>query len=142
MPSFLEERLKKENLNDIYLISVKQIKDSRSSFFTPYSGAENFVKEEKRVILSSLAIGLSLDKLILLGGVIGAAFYAARGVSELQSNSKESATKSFEYSGEILKASVGLLVLLYVDVLNLVTRSLATVFGNDEKVENNQVIQQ
>jgi hypothetical protein len=143
--SFLKEKLKKENLDNFYLETIKQVKSSKNTFFTPYKvGVNNFLKADKRVILSTLAVVLSLDKLILLGGIIGAAVYAVKGVSELldskrESDSelleskRESANESFAYAGALLKASLSLTILMYIDVLNMVTRVLATIFGIGSK---------
>lgn len=123
MPFLFEEKL-----DSIYLASISEIKASKNSFFSPYSGIKQFIEEEKRVIFSACALAFSLDKLLLLVGLVGAACYAAKGVYD----TKESVNASFKYSGEILKTSVSLFVLLYVDVLNLMTRILATLLGNND----------
>lgn len=118
--------LTKQHLDNVSLYALNQMKDSRNTFFVPYT-AKDFEgpaerNKQLRVAINAVISYYGYGSLMVLGGVAAAAIFAGKGYIE----NSESSEESYQYSMAIINATGTMFLHMNLDLLNFVSRALAT----------------
>jgi hypothetical protein len=128
----------------IYNEQMETFHEKRNNFFAPYDTGSDFSKGFISPFISSISLYFSINKYsayFLAAAAVGAAIYTAKALVELVSGNSTSANESFSNSSLILKTTLALAVLTFLnpilDSLSLVTRSAVTLkdaaFGKNKE---------
>lgn len=120
--------LSKDNLDFLSAYTKAQKVELTSTMFTPFTSkdfsSEREINKRIRTGLNCVFFHYNIDLLILASGMTAAACCALKGVVE--ELLEEPSDESFEYSKSLFNASWNTFTLIVLDVINMLTRLLAT----------------